>query len=83
MLLQHTKAHIPSNAARYNFNLNHNKKKRKSKLCTFVYQYRFGKLLLLLVSLRFVSSEKIGIIYFHRTIGNTPMEKLLCDLFKG
>ncbi|XP_074598298.1 photoreceptor-specific nuclear receptor-like isoform X2 [Brevipalpus obovatus] len=43
---------------------------------------RFGRLLLLLVSLRFVSAEKIGTIYFHRTIGNTPMEKLLCDMFK-
>ncbi|RWS26356.1 photoreceptor-specific nuclear receptor-like protein, partial [Leptotrombidium deliense] len=43
---------------------------------------RFGRLLLLLVSLRFVSAEKIGDIYFHRTIGNTPMEKLLCDMFK-
>ncbi|RWS02605.1 photoreceptor-specific nuclear receptor-like protein [Dinothrombium tinctorium] len=43
---------------------------------------RFGRLLLLLVSLRFVPSEKIGDIYFHRTIGNTPMEKLLCDMFK-
>ncbi|XP_053210543.1 orphan steroid hormone receptor 2-like [Panonychus citri] len=43
---------------------------------------RFGRLLLLLVSLRFIAAEKIGAIYFQRTIGNTPMEKLLCDMFK-
>uniref|UniRef100_H3CHU4 Photoreceptor-specific nuclear receptor n=1 Tax=Tetraodon nigroviridis TaxID=99883 RepID=H3CHU4_TETNG len=43
---------------------------------------RFGKLLLLLPSLRFVASERIELLFFHRTIGNTPMEKLLCDMFK-
>ncbi|XP_015782726.1 photoreceptor-specific nuclear receptor isoform X2 [Tetranychus urticae] len=43
---------------------------------------RFGRLLLLLVSLRFISADRIGAIYFQRTIGNTPMEKLLCDMFK-
>ncbi|XP_078285859.1 photoreceptor-specific nuclear receptor [Rhinoraja longicauda] len=44
---------------------------------------RFGKLLLLLPSLRFVSAERIELLFFHRTIGNTPMEKLLCDMFKS
>ncbi|KAM4552996.1 photoreceptor-specific nuclear receptor-like isoform 2-T2 [Fundulus diaphanus] len=44
---------------------------------------RFGRLLLLLPSLRFVSPSKIEQLFFHRTIGNTPMEKLLCDLFKN
>ncbi|KAM4618238.1 photoreceptor-specific nuclear receptor-like [Polymixia lowei] len=44
---------------------------------------RFGRLLLLLPSLHFVSSEKIEQLFFHRTIGNTPMEKLLCDMFKN
>ncbi|KAJ7994564.1 hypothetical protein DPEC_G00250770 [Dallia pectoralis] len=44
---------------------------------------RFGKPLLLLPSLRFVSSERIELLFFHRTIGNTPMEKLLCDMFKN
>ncbi|XP_071354384.1 photoreceptor-specific nuclear receptor [Trachinotus anak] len=44
---------------------------------------RFGRLLLLLPSLRFVSSEKIEQLFFHRTIGSTPMEKLLCDMFKN
>lgn len=45
--------------------------------------FRFGKLLLLLPSLRFVNSERIELLFFHRTIGNTPMEKLLCDMFKN
>ncbi|XP_018619011.1 photoreceptor-specific nuclear receptor [Scleropages formosus] len=44
---------------------------------------RFGKLLLMLPSLRFVGSERIELLFFHRTIGNTPMEKLLCDMFKN
>uniref|UniRef100_T1IWQ5 Photoreceptor-specific nuclear receptor n=1 Tax=Strigamia maritima TaxID=126957 RepID=T1IWQ5_STRMM len=43
---------------------------------------RFGRLLLTLPSLRYVPSERIEAIFFHRTIGNTPMEKLLCDMFK-
>ncbi|XP_023131852.1 photoreceptor-specific nuclear receptor [Amphiprion ocellaris] len=44
---------------------------------------RFGRLLLLLPSLHLVSSEKIEQLFFHRTIGSTPMEKLLCDMFKN
>lgn len=44
---------------------------------------RFGRLLLMLPSLRYVPSERIEAIFFHRTIGNTPMEKLLCDMFKS
>ncbi|XP_036962096.1 photoreceptor-specific nuclear receptor isoform X1 [Acanthopagrus latus] len=44
---------------------------------------RFGRLLLLLPSLHFVSSEKLEQLFFHRTIGSTPMEKLLCDMFKN
>ncbi|XP_047453214.1 photoreceptor-specific nuclear receptor [Mugil cephalus] len=44
---------------------------------------RFGRLLLLLPSLHFVSSVKIEQLFFHKTIGNTPMEKLLCDMFKN
>ncbi|XP_054476722.1 photoreceptor-specific nuclear receptor [Anoplopoma fimbria] len=44
---------------------------------------RFGRLLLLLPSLHFVSSEKIEQLFFHRTIGSTPIEKLLCDMFKS
>ncbi|KAM8892832.1 photoreceptor-specific nuclear receptor-like isoform 2-T2 [Spinachia spinachia] len=44
---------------------------------------RFGRLLLLLPSLHFVSSEKIEQLFFPTTTGGTPMEKLLCDMFKN
>ncbi|XP_070687369.1 photoreceptor-specific nuclear receptor isoform X2 [Pempheris klunzingeri] len=44
---------------------------------------RFGRLLLLLPSLHFVGSGKVEQLFFHRTIGSTPMEKLLCDMFKN
>ncbi|XP_040596188.1 photoreceptor-specific nuclear receptor [Mesocricetus auratus] len=44
---------------------------------------RFGKLLLLLPSLRFITAERIELLFFRKTIGNTPMEKLLCDMFKN
>ncbi|XP_054439241.1 photoreceptor-specific nuclear receptor [Pteronotus mesoamericanus] len=44
---------------------------------------RFGKLLLLLPSLRFITSERVELLFFRKTIGNTPMEKLLCDMFKN
>ncbi|XP_068579640.1 photoreceptor-specific nuclear receptor [Cebidichthys violaceus] len=44
---------------------------------------RFGRLLLLLPSLHSVSSEKIEQLFFRTTIGSTPMEKLLCDMFKN
>lgn len=45
--------------------------------------FRFGKLLLLLPSLRFITAERIERLFFRKTIGNTPMEKLLCDMFKN
>ncbi|XP_062590586.1 photoreceptor-specific nuclear receptor-like [Saccostrea cucullata] len=44
---------------------------------------RFGRLLLMIPSLRFVSSDRVEKIFFGRTIGSVPMEKLLCDMFKG
>ncbi|CAJ1056632.1 Photoreceptor-specific nuclear receptor [Xyrichtys novacula] len=44
---------------------------------------RFGRLLLLLPSLQFVSPKRIEQLFFHRTIGSTPMERLLCDMFKN
>ncbi|XP_048828893.1 photoreceptor-specific nuclear receptor-like [Brienomyrus brachyistius] len=43
---------------------------------------RYGRLLLLLSSLHFVTSERVELLFFHRTIRNTPMEKLLSDMFK-
>ncbi|XP_034144014.1 photoreceptor-specific nuclear receptor isoform X2 [Esox lucius] len=44
---------------------------------------RFGRLLLLLPSLHLLSSERVEQLFFQQTIGNTPMEKLLCDMFKN
>uniref|UniRef100_A0A182MVQ1 NR LBD domain-containing protein n=1 Tax=Anopheles culicifacies TaxID=139723 RepID=A0A182MVQ1_9DIPT len=44
---------------------------------------RFGRLLLMLPLLRVVNSHKIESIYFQKTIGNTPMEKVLCDMYKN
>ncbi|GBM70749.1 Photoreceptor-specific nuclear receptor [Araneus ventricosus] len=44
--------------------------------------FRFGRLLLMLPSLRYVPSDRVEGMFFHRTIGNTSMEKLLCDMFK-
>ncbi|XP_058122057.1 photoreceptor-specific nuclear receptor-like [Anopheles ziemanni] len=44
---------------------------------------RFGRLLLMLPLLRAVNSQKIESIYFQKTIGNTPMEKVLCDMYKN
>lgn len=44
---------------------------------------RFGRLLLTMPALRYVPSERIERLFFGRTIGNTPMEKLLCDMFKS
>ncbi|XP_037949940.1 photoreceptor-specific nuclear receptor isoform X2 [Teleopsis dalmanni] len=44
---------------------------------------RFGRLLLMLPLLRMLSSQKIERLFFQRTIGNTPMEKVLCDMYKN
>ncbi|KAK0170297.1 hypothetical protein PV328_010875 [Microctonus aethiopoides] len=41
---------------------------------------RFGRLLLMLSLLRTVPAARVELIYFHRTIGNTRMEKVLCDM---
>ncbi|EQB78055.1 photoreceptor-specific nuclear receptor-like protein [Camelus ferus] len=50
---------------------------------TSLFRALFGKLLLLLPSLRFLTSERVELLFFRKTIGNTPMEKLLCDMFKN
>ncbi|KAH3730105.1 hypothetical protein DPMN_056085 [Dreissena polymorpha] len=44
---------------------------------------RYGRLLLILPSLRFISTDSIEKVFFGRSIGHTPMEKLLCDMFKS
>ncbi|GFS18476.1 photoreceptor-specific nuclear receptor [Elysia marginata] len=45
--------------------------------------FRFGRLLLVLPTLRYVPSDRIERLFFGRTLGNTPMEKILCDMFKS
>jgi len=54
-----------------------------SETVSLIVWRRFGRLLLLLPLLRLVPPERIENLFFRRTIGNTPMEKLLCDMFKG
>ena len=44
---------------------------------------RFGKLLLSLPTLRTVSPRAVEEIFFRRTIGDIPIERLLCDMFKS
>lgn len=44
---------------------------------------RFGRLLLMLPLLRLVSASRIEAVFFQKTIGNTPMEKVLCDMYKN
>ncbi|XP_054769748.2 photoreceptor-specific nuclear receptor-like [Lytechinus pictus] len=44
---------------------------------------RFGKLLLLLPSVRKVHSRTIVNLYFRGTIGSVPIERLICDMFKS
>ncbi|GIY33747.1 photoreceptor-specific nuclear receptor, partial [Caerostris extrusa] len=48
----------------------------------FDYTFRFGRLLLLLPSLRQIPPAIIETIFFSKTIGSTPIVKLLGDLFK-
>ncbi|XP_067674555.1 nuclear receptor subfamily 2 group E member 1-like isoform X1 [Haliotis asinina] len=45
--------------------------------------FRFGKLLLLLPSLRSVSPITIEEVFFRKTIGQIPIERLLVDMFKS
>ncbi|CAG5127297.1 unnamed protein product [Candidula unifasciata] len=51
--------------------------------CFSLCVHRFGKLLLLLPSLRVISGLTIEEIFFRRTIGNIPIERLLVDMFKS
>ncbi|GAU87266.1 hypothetical protein RvY_00146 [Ramazzottius varieornatus] len=44
---------------------------------------RFGKLLLLLHNLHEIPTERVESLFFARLIGNTPMEKILCDMYKS
>ncbi|XP_014670533.1 PREDICTED: nuclear receptor subfamily 2 group E member 1-like [Priapulus caudatus] len=44
---------------------------------------RFGRLLLLLPHVKSVSPRTIEELFFRRTIGSVPIERLLCDMFKS
>lgn len=44
---------------------------------------RFGKLLLLLPSLRSVTPSTIEEVFFKKTIGNVPITRLLSDMYKS
>ncbi|XP_074660959.1 nuclear receptor subfamily 2 group E member 1-like [Tubulanus polymorphus] len=44
---------------------------------------RFGRLLLLLPTLRTVSAKIIEELFFRKTIGSVPIERLLSDMFKS
>jgi len=43
---------------------------------------RFGKLLLLLPTLHAVSARAIEELFFKRTIGDIPIERIICDMYK-
>ncbi|XP_068232413.1 nuclear receptor subfamily 2 group E member 1-like [Palaemon carinicauda] len=56
-----------------------------SKYITTAYPsqpFRFGKLLLLLPSLRAVGTPAIVELFFRRTIGSIPIERIVCDMYK-
>ncbi|XP_031548740.1 nuclear receptor subfamily 2 group E member 1-like [Actinia tenebrosa] len=46
-------------------------------------QVRFGKLLLMLPSLRAVGPKMIEDLFFRGTLDNVPIERMLCDMFKS
>lgn len=46
-------------------------------------KFRFGKLLLMLPVLRTLSPRAMEDVFFRRTIGSIPIERLLCDMFKS
>ncbi|XP_077977492.1 nuclear receptor subfamily 2 group E member 1-like [Glandiceps talaboti] len=45
--------------------------------------FRFGKLLLLLPQLRAIRPNTIEELFFRKTIGSIPIERLLCDMYKA
>ena len=45
--------------------------------------FRFGKLLLMLPQLKQVPGKTIEELFFRKTIGNIPIERLLTDMFKS
>ncbi|ELU12704.1 hypothetical protein CAPTEDRAFT_226190 [Capitella teleta] len=45
--------------------------------------FRFGKLLLMLPQLRSISGQTIEELFFKKTIGNIPIERLMVDMYKS
>ena len=45
--------------------------------------FRFGKLLLLLPTLRTVSAQTIEEVFFKKTIGNISIERVILDMYKS
>lgn len=45
-------------------------------------ELRFGKLLMLLPTLRSVSAHAIEELFFRSTIGRIPIERIICDMYK-
>ena len=45
--------------------------------------FRFGKLLLLLPLLKTVKARTIEELFFRKTIGETPIERIICDMYKA
>ncbi|XP_071512883.1 photoreceptor-specific nuclear receptor-like isoform X2 [Panulirus ornatus] len=54
-----------------------------SKVCGAGGRVRAGKLLLLLPALGHISATAVQEIFFKQTVGNTPIERVLCDMFKS
>ena len=46
-------------------------------------QARFGKLLLLLPTLRGVSPKMVEDLFFRGALDSIPIERMLCDMFKS
>ncbi len=43
---------------------------------------RFGKLLLLIPSMRVISGAVLSRLFFKETVGNIPVERLICDIYQ-
>ena len=44
---------------------------------------RFGKLILMLPHLRGISCQAIERLFFKETIGDIPIDRLICDIYQG
>ncbi|GAB6024663.1 Nuclear receptor sub 2 group E member 1 [Chamberlinius hualienensis] len=45
--------------------------------------FRFGKLLLMLPAIQSVNSSTIEHLFFKKTIGSIPIERLICDMYRS